>query len=242
VDEPTGKAQTRGMRSSLPDLAVDIERGRAALRVAARTREMTPSLVAQITFSGGPDGISFRFHRGAETHLFSREIIARHPAMSALLRLIADEIEITKKPDDALLGLLVRALLAYASRMTTQSPLAKWGRPVRDRRIEKALTLLNADLSKYWTVELLARAVGLSRPQFARQFLSVMRYSPMRYLADRRMKRASELLRDTDAGLAEVAAQVGYRSEFAFSRAFKRHHQAPPSVYRQTPTLGQRAA
>lgn len=93
-----------------------------------------------------------------------------------------------------------------------------------------------------WTVELLARAVGLSRPAFARQFLRLMRYSPMHYLTCRRMQRAAELLRQSDSSLAEIASEVGYRSEFAFSRAFKRHYRAAPSVYRQGPIVALRAA
>ena len=60
---------------------------------------------------------------------------------------------------------------------------AGWGRPLRDRRIERALALLEQDLSKYWTVEQLARAVGLSRPVFAREFVRLLELSPMRYLA-----------------------------------------------------------
>jgi AraC-like DNA-binding protein len=55
----------------------------------------------------------------------------------------------------------------------------------------------------------------------------------MRYLAERRMQLAAALLLGTDSGLAEVAARVGYSSEFAFNRAFKRHHRVPPGVYRR---------
>jgi AraC-like DNA-binding protein len=59
--------------------------------------------------------------------------------------------------------------------------------------------------------------------------------SPMRYLAQRRMQEAAALLLGSDAALAEVARQVGYRSEFAFNRAFKKHYQVPPGVYRARP-------
>jgi AraC-like DNA-binding protein len=84
-------------------------------------------------------------------------------------------------------------------------------------------------------VELLARAVGLSRPAFARQFLSILGLSPMRYLTQRRLQLAAALLLESDAALAEVAARVGYRSEFAFSRAFRKQYQVPPGVYRHRP-------
>jgi AraC-like DNA-binding protein len=106
---------------------------------------------------------------------------------------------------------------------------------VRDAQIERALELLNADISRRWTVELLARAVGTSRPVFARRFLRVLGLSPMRYLTRRRLQLAAALLLGSDAALAEVATRVGYRSEFAFSRAFRKQFQVPPGVYRQRP-------
>ena len=112
-------------------------------------------------------------------------------------------------------------------------PLPLWGRPLRDERVERALELLTSDIAKRWTVELLARAVGLSRPVLAERFLRVLGLSPMRYLSQQRMQVAAALLLGTDASLAEVAARIGYQSEFAFNRAFKRHFQVPPGVYRQ---------
>ena len=159
----------------------------------------------------------------------------RHPALSAVLRLVADEVDFAKPPSEALLALLFRSLLVYVRRMSTPVPLPKWGRPLRDARVEKALDLLNADIAKRWTVEILARAVGLSRPAFAQQFMRVLGLSPMRYLTQRRMQVAASILLGSGAALAEVATRVGYRSEFAFNRAFKRHYQVPPGVYRQRP-------
>jgi AraC-like DNA-binding protein len=57
----------------------------------------------------------------------------------------------------------------------------------------------------------------------------------MRYLTEKRMQAAASLLLGSDAALAEVATRVGYRSEFAFNRAFKRHFHVPPGEYRQRP-------
>jgi AraC-like DNA-binding protein len=119
--------------------------------------------------------------------------------------------------------------------MGTPIPLPHLRRPLRDAPIERALELLNAELSKRWTVELLAREVGLSRPVFAARFLRVLGLSPMRYLTQRRLRVAASLLLGSDAALAEVAAHVGYTSEFAFNRAFKRQYGVPPGVYRQGP-------
>lgn len=220
---------------ALPTLSVRVERGRSALRVIARAPGPEPALRIEATFSGGVDGVWLRLTEGGLSRVFSREAIARHPALSAVLRLIADEVELAKPRSEALLSFLFRICIIYVSRMSTSVPLPKWGRPLRDAQVEKALELLNTDISRRWTVELLARAVGVSRPVFARRFLAVLGLSPMRYLAQRRMQVAASLLLGTDAGLAEIAVHVGYRSEFAFNRAFKKHYQVPPGVYRQQP-------
>jgi AraC-like DNA-binding protein len=221
-----------------PSLEVHVERGRSQLRVVARSS--TGALLLEATFSGQQEGIWFRLTQQGVSRVFSRDMIARHPALSAVLRLIADEVdgisrERTKAASQELLGFLCHSLLVYVRRMDNVVPLPHWGRPLRDTRIERALELLNADISRRWTVELLARAVGLSRPVFARQFLRILGLSPMRYLTRRRLQLAAALLLESDAALAEVAARVGYRSEFAFSRAFRKQFQVPPGVYRQRP-------
>lgn len=247
--EQDGRVDTH----SLPALAVHVERGRSALRVVARTSESQPALVIEATFSGGPEGVWFRLTQGGAPRVFSRDAIARHPALSAVLRLIADEAELAKPRSEALLAFLFRSLLVYVGRISPVSRLPvgvltaeglpvgvlpapqPGGRPLRDARVEKALALLNADISKRWTVELLARAVGLSRPAFARQFLRVLGLSPMRYLTQKRLQLAASLLLGSDAALAEIAQHVGYQSEFAFNRAFRRQFQVPPGVYRHRP-------
>jgi AraC-like DNA-binding protein len=225
------------------ELCVRIERGRSVLRVVAKTPEALPVIEIEANFSGGPEGIWFRLQHAGGARVFSRETVARHRPLSALLRLIGDEVDLSKKPSEALLGLLFRGLLLYASRMAVAEPLPRWGRPVRDRRVERALELLDRDPSRLWSVELLSRAVGLSRPALARRFVQILHLSPMRYLARRRMDLAANLLTTSDAGLAEVASRVGYQSEFAFGRAFKRHYGVPPGVYRRaTPSSAIRAA
>jgi AraC-like DNA-binding protein len=102
-----------------------------------------------------------------------------------------------------------------------------------DRRIARATSLLHTEPAKRWTVERLARAVGLSRAAFARRFVAEHRRSPMRYLTELRLALAASLLEHDEASLAEIAQRVGYASEFAFSRAFKRQHGAPPGSFRK---------
>jgi len=242
VDELPGTGQTAAVyRLPSPALSVAVQRRRSKLEVAARSKHTEPSWAVEVTYSGGPDGVWFRFTRNGQVRVFARDEVARHPAVSAVLRLIADEVDLSTSSSESLLEFLFRSLIVYVERISTPVPLPKWGRPLRDRHIERALELLNADIAKRWTVELLARAVGLSRPVFARRFVHVLGLSPMRYLTEKRLRLAAALLFDSEATLSEVANRVGYRSEFAFSRAFKRHHRVPPGVYRHRPVTALRA-
>ena len=84
-----------------------------------------------------------------------------------------------------------------------------------------------------WTVASLARAAGLSRAAFARRFLAKIGSPPRSFLAEVRMQVASHLLASGDESLAGIAAQVGYESEFAFGRAFKRHRGEAPGGFRR---------
>lgn len=104
---------------------------------------------------------------------------------------------------------------------------------VRDAQVRKAIERMRAELDAPWTVTKLARSVGLSRPAFARRFVESTGLSPLKYLTRCRMERAAELLRTSDMGLAAVGELVGYGSEFAFNRAFKRHFQVAPGSYRR---------
>jgi transcriptional regulator GlxA family with amidase domain len=112
--------------------------------------------------------------------------------------------------------------------------LARTARALSDRRIARALSLLKADPTKPWTVERLARSVGLSRAAFARRFAAVTGRSPQRFASELRLALAANLLESSDESLAELAARVGYASEFAFSRAFKRRYGVAPGTYRRT--------
>jgi transcriptional regulator GlxA family with amidase domain len=102
-----------------------------------------------------------------------------------------------------------------------------------DAPVERAISLLRAELSAPWTVASLARRVALSRPVLARRFAVHTGLSPMRYLTKLRMDRSVELLSEDERALASIAAEVGYASEFAFNRAFKRHHGVAPGAFRR---------
>jgi AraC-like DNA-binding protein len=108
-----------------------------------------------------------------------------------------------------------------------------WLAGARDPFIGQALALLHKEPAHPWTVEDLARRVGLSRTRFADRFRHFLGEPPMAYLARWRVKLGAELLQSTEDSVAEVAATVGYGSEAAFNRAFKRELDSPPAQWRR---------
>jgi AraC family transcriptional regulator, alkane utilization regulator len=109
---------------------------------------------------------------------------------------------------------------------------AGWLGALRDPVIGRALTHLHARPANPWTVSKLAQRAAVSRSVLADRFVQILGVSPMRYLAQWRMQLAANLLRDQQRlGLADVAERVGYESEAAFSRAFKRHLGVAPASW-----------
>ena len=93
---------------------------------------------------------------------------------------------------------------------------------LRDPFVGRALQRLHAEPDREWTVETLGRAVGLSRSALVDRFNALIGQPPMTYLTHWRIQLATQLLRDSHASVATIAAQVGYASEAAFNRAFRR--------------------
>ena len=113
--------------------------------------------------------------------------------------------------------------------------LTGWLAALRDPVVGQALSLLHADPAHGWTVAELARAVTTSRTVLVERFQQLLGRPPIRYLTEWRLNLASGLLRTTGLGVAEVGSRVGYRSEEAFSRAFKRALGKSPSAWRADP-------
>jgi AraC-like DNA-binding protein len=108
-----------------------------------------------------------------------------------------------------------------------------WLAGARDPIIGQALALLHKEPAHPWTIANLARRIGLSRTRLAERFRDFLGESPMAYLAQWRLKLGAEILQSTDDSVAEVAAAVGYGSEAAFNRAFKRKFDYPPAQFRR---------
>lgn len=108
-----------------------------------------------------------------------------------------------------------------------------WLAGLRDRYVGRALALLHDRPGEDWTIDVLAARAGLSRSALHERFAEFTGQPPMQYLAAWRMQVASGLLTQTSATVASIALEVGYDSEAAFSRAFKRATGEPPAAWRR---------
>lgn len=108
-----------------------------------------------------------------------------------------------------------------------------WLAALRDRHVGRAIALLHERPADPWTIDELGRQVGLSRSALHERFAQLVGQPPMQYLANRRMQRGARLLREGNATVATIAQEVGYDSEAAFARAFKRSVGQPPAAWRR---------
>jgi transcriptional regulator GlxA family with amidase domain len=109
----------------------------------------------------------------------------------------------------------------------------QWLVSVRDPHIARAVAAMREAPGEQWTVERLARVASASRTVFAERFRELVGDSPNRYLTAVRMEHAARLLRDGRLSVADVAARLGYSSDVAFSRAFRRHTGESPAMWRR---------
>jgi AraC-like DNA-binding protein len=107
-----------------------------------------------------------------------------------------------------------------------------WLAGLRDPLVGKALALIHDRPAHDWTIETLAKQSGLSRTILAERFAKLVGTPPMHYLGSWRMQIASELLSSGNTNVASIAEKIGYKSEAAFSRAFKKMIGVPPSAWR----------
>ena len=107
-----------------------------------------------------------------------------------------------------------------------------WTAGLRDPQVRRALSLLHTRACEPWTTDDLAAELGMSRSAFATRFAQVMGMPPMRYLTRWRMRQAANDLTARGKSVSEVAYDLGYSSEAAFTRAFRREFGSPPGEWR----------
>jgi AraC-like DNA-binding protein len=130
--------------------------------------------------------------------------------------------------------MFIDAVRRYIERLPEAS--AGWLAGLRDRHVSKALALIHEDPARAWTVDALADAIALSRSAFYERFTELIGQPPMQYVTNWRMQAAANLLRQSNSSVASIALEVGYESEAAFARAFKRLVGSPPAAWRRSQT------
>jgi AraC-like DNA-binding protein len=128
--------------------------------------------------------------------------------------------------------MFVQILRAHLAASGTLAP--GWLRAVSDQRLAPALQLMHGDPGRSWQLAELAKAAAMSRTTFALYFKTVAGVAPLAYLTGWRMRLAERALRDESIPVAALARSLGYRSESAFSNAFKRVTGRAPKHYRST--------
>lgn len=113
-----------------------------------------------------------------------------------------------------------------------------WLAGLRDRFVGKALERMHESPEQAWTVDELAHEVGLSRSALHERFIKFLGHPPMQYLANWRIQLGARLLRESNRNVATIALDVGYDSEAAFARAFKRMVGMPPAAWRRAQSRG----
>jgi AraC-like DNA-binding protein len=224
--------------------------------------DTTPVPVSRIFRKAIPDGHARVRHGagGPETVLicgeFRFEHREGHPLISALppvihlrssagparalldvgLELLATEAKSPHAGTQALVSRLTDVLFIQALRVwveTLPDGAGGWLGALRDRHIGTALSLLHREPDRDWTLAAIATAVGMSRSRFTDRFAALVREAPMAYLTRWRMHLAAGRLLSDGPSVAELARSVGYESETAFAKAFRRTFGLSPSAYRR---------
>ncbi|MCD6014048.1 MAG: btr [Solirubrobacterales bacterium] len=156
--------------------------------------------------------------------------------LQSTLRLMAAEARELRPGGETVITRLGDILVIQAIRSWIETdPAAQtgWLGALRDRQIGRAISLIHRDPARAWTVASLADEVAMSRSAFARRFTELVGEPAMHYLARWRMHLALDSLREDAATVAELASRLGYRSEAAFARAFKRVVGVSPGAVRR---------
>jgi AraC-like DNA-binding protein len=156
--------------------------------------------------------------------------------IEASIRLAGSELAAGRLASPGLMArlselLLVEAVRQYSSTLPEED--VGWLKGLRDPHIGRALALIHKDISAPWAAESLAREVALSRSAFMDRFKELVGVPPIRYVTVWRLQTAKLQLRETDKNISQIAYAVGYDSDEAFSRAFKREFGVSPAKWRE---------
>jgi AraC-like DNA-binding protein len=168
---------------------------------------------------------------------------ARGTGLSSAVDLLSAESRRADPGASAVITSLIDLLFVYVLRAWLAGhgrADGGWAAALYDPAVGGALALIHADPARPWTVAMLARAAGVPRATFTRRFTTLTGQPPMAYVTSWRMTVAARILREERGTLREVATRVGYDSEFAFARAFKRTTGHAPGGYRVAAAMAPR--
>jgi AraC-like DNA-binding protein len=160
--------------------------------------------------------------------------------LQSTLRFIAAEAREMRPGGEAVITRLSDILVIQAIRSwIAHDPAGQrgWLGALQDRQIGRALAVVHRDPARAWSVSSLAAEAAMSRSAFAARFTELVGEPAMRYVARWRMHAALRSLKEDGVRLGELAGRLGYRSEAAFSRAFKRFMGVSPGAVRRSPAL-----
>jgi len=170
---------------------------------------------------------------------------AQSLALHATLQLLASEMAEPAPGSEVMVNRLADILFIQCVRAhiasSSENCKSGWLRAIFDPKIGAALTAMHERVENPWTVETLAGTAGMSRSAFALRFKELLGETPLEYLTNWRMYKATGLLQEDDRKLFEVAKSVGYDSDAAFSKAFKRVLGMAPKEYRRSATGARRS-
>lgn len=159
-----------------------------------------------------------------------------------VIRLIADEVDAHRPGSDTVVARLADVLVIYVLRRYIDSlppEESGWLAALRDPVLADALSIIHSEPEVGWTVEALARRVGLSRSSFFARFRERVGETPAEYMTRWRIHAATRHLREEGLSVAATARRVGYSTEAAFSNAFLRVMGVRPGAYKKTQTQTQ---
>jgi AraC-like DNA-binding protein len=151
------------------------------------------------------------------------------------IRFSVDEADASRAGGEAVLAklsevLFVETLRAYIAHLPSEQ--TGWLAGARDPEVGKTLALMHRNPAHPWTIASLAKEAGVSRSVLAERFRHYLNEPPMAYLTRWRLQLGEQMLSSTSYSVAQIGAEVGYESEAAFNRAFKREFTVPPARFR----------
>lgn len=213
---------------------IKFKKKHGVLRHSSGKSASTAIIVGNFTFDGQsgkwltdalPDLIAFRMDEG---HSSAMQSILQILALESQTESMGSTVVVSRLADI----LFVTAIRAYAGQAGPSG--AGWLRAIRDKQLRYALSAMHEAVEKRWTVASLASTARMSRSGFAARFKEVLGESPLEYLTRWRVYKATQLLRESDLKIAKIAGLVGYESDGAFNKTFKRTMGAAPGAYRQS--------